>query len=136
MSLVLSKPQGYYASRVLWAATRVSLSIFLLLSTGYTQVQTSGTINLAGSVQLMAGGKHYVTLTWSATPDQNVSFRVYRSATSGSHYQLVQSGVPCLHYTDLNVSSSVTYYYVITAYNSSTNAESAYSNQVTITTAS
>lgn len=114
---------------------RITLSILFLISTAYPQVQTNGTVSLTGSVQLMGGGKHCTALTWSGTQGQDISFRVYRSITSGSHYQLVQSLIPCLHYTDLNVSNATTYYYVVTAYNSSTNAESAYSNQVTVTIA-
>jgi fibronectin type 3 domain-containing protein len=133
MSLAFFKLGGHYASSRI---ARAALAIVVLLSTGYTQVQTNGTIDLTGSVQLMAGGKHYVTLAWSASQEPNLSFRVYRSTVSGSHYQLIQSGILCLHYTDLNVSSSTTYYYVVTAYNGGANAESAYSNQITITTAS
>jgi hypothetical protein len=114
--------------------TRIALSILLLLSAAYTQVQTNGTVGLTGSAQLMAGGKHCIDLTWSATQAQEISFRVYRSTTNGTNYQLVQSLIPCLHYMDVNVSNSTTYYYVVTAYNSSTNAESAYSNQVTVST--
>lgn len=117
-----------------FGVTRIALSILLLLSAAYTQVQTNGTVGLTGSAQLMAGGKHCIDLTWSATQAQDISFRVYRSTTSGSHYQLVQSLIACLHYMDVNVANSTTYYYVVTAYNSSTNAESGYSNQVTITT--
>jgi hypothetical protein len=140
MSLGFSRLREHFASgfphshpRV--AITRAALSVLLLFSTAYTQVQTNGTIDLTGSVQLMAGGKHCIALTWSATEGQDISFRVYRSTTSGSRYQLVQSLIPCLHFTDMNVSSSTTYYYVVTTYNSSTNAESAYSNQVTVTIA-
>jgi hypothetical protein len=114
--------------------TQIALSILLLFNPAYSQVQSNGAVSLTGSVQLMAGGKHSIALTWSATQDQDISFRVYRSTTSGSNYKLVQSLVPCLHYTDLNVSNSTTYYYVITSYDSATNAESAYSNQVTATT--
>jgi len=114
---------------------RIALSVLLLFSTAHTQVQINGTISLTGSVQLMGGAKHCAALTWLGTQGQEISFRVYRSTTSGSHYQLVQSLIPCLHYTDLNVSDGTTYYYVVTAYNSSTNAESAYSNQVTVTIA-
>jgi fibronectin type 3 domain-containing protein len=115
--------------------TRAALAILLFFNTAYTQVQTNGAITVSGSVQLMAGGKHCVALKWSGTQSPDISFRVYRSNTSGSHYQLVQSLIPCLHYMDLNVSDSTTYYYVVTAYNSTTNAESAYSNQATVITA-
>lgn len=137
MSLGFSRLREHYLSgfphsRARVAITRAVLSVLLLFSTAYTQVQTNGTIDLMGSVQLMSGGKHCIALAWSATEGQDISFRVYRSTTSGSHYQLVQSLIPCLHFTDMNVSNSTTYYYVVTTYNSNTNAESAYSNQVAV----
>jgi hypothetical protein len=126
---------GFPRSRARVAITRTVLAVLLLFSTAYTQVQTNGTIDLTGSVQLMAGGKHCIALAWSATEGQDISFRVYRSTTSGSNYQMVQNLIPCLHFTDMNVSNSTTYYYVVTTYNSNTNAESAYSNQATVTIA-
>jgi len=113
-------------------AAQVALLLTMVLGAASAQMQTTGTVTLTGSVQAMAGGKHSVLLTWSATAAQNTTFRVYRSTTSGSNYQLVQSLIPCLQYTDLNITNSTTYYYVVTAYNSSTNSESAYSNQVPI----
>lgn len=140
MSLVFSRLGEHYSSclpshRAWLGVTRVAIAVLLFFSTAYTQVQTNGTITVTGSVQLMDGGKHCVTLTWSGTEGQDISFRVYRSTTSSSNYQLVQSLIPCSHYMDLNVSNSTTYYYVVTAYNASTNSESTYSNQVTVITA-
>lgn len=124
------------ALRFMWRqrkTVQVVLQLILVLGAGFAQVKITGTVTLSGSVQAMAGGKHSVLLTWSASETPDITLRVYRSTSSGRGYQLLQSLSPCGRYTDINVANSTTYYYVITAYNSSTNSESAYSNQVTIT---
>jgi hypothetical protein len=124
------------AVRLMWRQCKtvhIALLLILVLGAGFAQVKITGTVTLSGSVQGMAGGKHSVLLTWSASEAPGISFRVYRSTSSGRGYQLLQSLSPCGQYTDINVTNSTTYYYVITAYNSDTNSESAYSNQVTIT---
>lgn len=78
----------------------------------------------------MAGGKHSVAVVWSGAQGQYVTFRVYRSTISGSGYQLIQSQIPIQSFTDLDVKNSTTYYYVVTAYDSSTKTESARSSQM------
>lgn len=107
------------------------LFLLCLLTSALAQVQTTGTITLTGSVQLMAGGKHSVSLAWQGAPGQYITFRVYRTTTSGSGYKMIGSMITNFSYTDPNVNDSTTYYYVATAYDSSTNSESAYSNEVT-----
>ena len=122
--------------RLVWQQRRaalVALLLTLVLGAGFSQVNMAGSVTLTGSVQAMAGGKHSVLLTWSPTPLQDITFRVYRSTSSGSGYRLLQSLVSCGRYTDLNVANATTYYYVVTAYDSNTNSESAYSSQVPIT---
>jgi hypothetical protein len=58
-------------------------------------------------------------------------YNVYRSTTSGSDYVKINSSlVSGLTYTDANLQSATTYYYVTTAVDSSGN-ESVYSNQAT-----
>ncbi len=109
------------------------LILMSLLTSCLAQVQTTGTATLNGTVQLMAGGSHSVNLTWQGTQGQYITFRIYRSTTSGTGYVMVQSSITGLSFTDLNVNNSTTYYYVATAFDSSTNSESAYSNQVTAT---
>jgi hypothetical protein len=123
------------ALRFMWRQRKTVQAVLLLilvLGTGVAQVKMTGTVTLSGSVQAMAGGKHSVLLTWSGSQAPDITFRVYRSTSRGRGYQLLQSPSACGRYIDLNVVSSATYYYVITAYNSNTNSESAYSNQVTI----
>lgn len=109
----------------------VRLALLLLVISAWAQVQTKGSVSLTGSVQAMAGGKHSVTIAWSASTGQSITFRIYRSTTDGSGYQMIQSQITGLSFTDLNVHNSTTYYYVATAYDSSTKTESPYSNQVT-----
>jgi fibronectin type 3 domain-containing protein len=70
------------------------------------------------------------TLTWSASASAVVGYNVYRSTVSGSSFTMLNSSpVNAQTYTDTTVQSGLTYYYVVTAVNSS-GVESSYSNQV------
>jgi hypothetical protein len=74
---------------------------------------------------------HTVALAWQASTSTVSGYNVYRSTTSGSGYvKLNSSLVGGLTYTDSNLESATTYYYVTTAVDSSGN-ESVYSNQAT-----
>jgi hypothetical protein len=76
---------------------------------------------------------HTVALSWNDdTSTSTVSgYNVYRSTTSGGGYaQLNSSLASGLNYTDSNVQSATTYYYVTTTVDGSGN-ESAYSNEAT-----
>ena len=105
-----------------------------------TTGSVSGTIsivsNATGSpaaVTLLGTGviQHSVALSWIASTSTVAGYNVYRSTTSGSGYvKLNSSLVTGLTYTDSNVTSGTTYYYVTTAVDSSGN-ESAFSNQAT-----
>jgi hypothetical protein len=74
---------------------------------------------------------HSVALNWAASSSSGVvGYYVYRSTVSGSSYtRITSSVVNALKYADSTVSSGKTYYYVVTAVNSS-GAESAHSAQV------
>lgn len=77
----------------------------------------------------VAGGSHSVSLSWTASTSTVVGYNVYRGTVSGGPYTLVNSSlVPGTTYTDLGIASGQTYYYVVTAVNSS-GSESVYSNQ-------
>jgi len=112
---------------------RIIKQLFLLclLTSALAQVQTAGTVTLTGSVQLMVGAKHSVSLAWKGPQGQDITFRIYRSTTNGAGYQMIQSLISGLGFIDGDVTAS-TYYYVATAYDSGTNSESAYSNQITV----
>jgi hypothetical protein len=72
-------------------------------------------------------GLHVVTLTWRANSSAT-GYKIYRGASSGGPYTLLQSVAGLSTYTDTTVVSGQTYYYVVTAVNGS-NQESSYSNQ-------
>lgn len=55
-----------------------------------------------------------VELTWSAA-DGASGYDVYRSGTSGGPYGLVASGIAGTSYLDAEVTSGLTYFYVVTA---------------------
>ena len=72
---------------------------------------------------------HTVALSWQASTSVVSGYNVYRSTTSGSGYVKINSSLlGGLAYTDSNLQSTTTYYYVATAVDSSGN-ESTYSNQ-------
>ena len=72
-----------------------------------------------------------MSLAWQGPQGQYITFRIYRSTTNGTGYQMIQSLISGFGYTDGDVTGS-TYYYVATTYDSSTNSESAYSGQITV----
>lgn len=102
----------------------------------------TGTINVAstatGSPTTIAlsgtgaqASSHTVAISWNASTSTVSGYNIYRSTTSGSGYvKLNSSLVGGLTYTDSNVQSATTYYYVATAIDSGGN-ESTYSKQAT-----
>jgi hypothetical protein len=77
----------------------------------------------------VAQAQHTVALSWNASTSAT-GYNVYRSATSGSGYARVNSGVDgSLSYGDTSVQNGQTYYYVTTAVDAS-GQESAYSTEV------
>jgi fibronectin type 3 domain-containing protein len=72
-----------------------------------------------------------VTLNWVASTSTVSGYNVYRSTTNGSGYSKLNSSlIPAVTYTDTSVQSGTTYYYVVTAVDSSGD-ESTDSNQAT-----
>lgn len=72
--------------------------------------------------------QHTVALSWQASPSSVVGYRVYRSTTAGSGFSPLTSTISALSYSDTAVANGTTYYYVVTAIDSS-GSESAYSNE-------
>lgn len=71
-----------------------------------------------------------VALAWDASASTVAGYNIYRSTISGSAYVKVNSSLLSgLSYADQTVQSAATYYYVVTAVDSSGD-ESTYSNQV------
>ena len=78
-----------------------------------------------------APAQHSVTLNWTASSSSNVvGYNIYRSSQSAGPYAKINSAIdPSTTEVDSNVLSGSTYYYVVTAVDS-TGRESGYSNQV------
>jgi Immunoglobulin domain/Abnormal spindle-like microcephaly-assoc'd, ASPM-SPD-2-Hydin len=71
---------------------------------------------------------HLATLTW--TDSTAVAYNVYRGTVSGGPYTKINASLDATtNFTDTTVQAGQTYYWVVTAVNSS-NVESAYSNEV------
>lgn len=74
---------------------------------------------------------HSVKLTWKASSSTVVGYNVYRGGHSGGPYTSVTSSPDSTTaFTDTSVQAGATYYYVVTAVDSSGH-ESVYSNQAT-----
>lgn len=85
---------------------------------------------LGGGCQTDTYHPHAVTLTWAASTTPSVTYNVHRSEAVGGPYTLIKAGVRVLNFFDPNVIAGRTYYYVVTATDSSGNS-STYSSQVT-----
>jgi len=74
-------------------------------------------------------GTHTVALSWNPSTSQVVGYNVYRGVVSGGPYSKINSALDAnTNYTDSQVQSGQTYYYVTTAVDS-VGTESSYSNQ-------
>ncbi len=95
-------------------------------------VKLSGSGVAAASSSSSATAKHSVALDWNPSASA-VGYFVYRGTTSGGPYAKLNSSADAgSSYTDGNVSSGKIYYYVVTSIDSA-DAESAFSNQVSVT---
>jgi hypothetical protein len=79
---------------------------------------------------------HYVDLKWDppppATPGSSAAaYDIYRGIRSGGPYQKINSGATSPNYTDRNVSSRQTYYYVVRTVDTM-GRDSSPSNEVTV----
>ncbi|WP_169853071.1 DUF7594 domain-containing protein [Anaerohalosphaera lusitana] len=80
-------------------------------------------------------GDGSVSLDWADNSEQDLaSYTVYRSTTSGSGYASIATGVSTSDYTDNTVTNDTTYYYVVTAVDTSDN-ESDTSSEASATPA-
>ena len=76
-----------------------------------------------------AASQHTVSLSWTASPSTVVGYNVFRGTQSGGPYAVLNSAADAsTSYTDSTVQAGQTYYYVVTAVDSSGN-ESVNSNQ-------
>jgi Abnormal spindle-like microcephaly-assoc'd, ASPM-SPD-2-Hydin len=88
---------------------------------------------LSGTGVAASSSKHSVALNWRSGSSTAVGYFVYRGTRSGGPYSKLVGSIDTVpSYTDGTVSNGQTYYYVVTSVDSS-NVESAYSNQVSVT---
>lgn len=100
------------------------------LSTGNVSF-TSNATNSPGSESLSGSGvmQHSVALSWIASPSSIVGYNVYRGTQTGGPYTRVNASVqPTTSFSDTSVVAGATYFYVVTAIDSSSQ-ESAFSNE-------
>lgn len=80
-------------------------------------------------------GDGTVSLSWDANGGGDLaSYSVFRSTTSSSYGSALQTGIGTNSYTDSTVTNDVTYFYVVTAVDTSTN-ESGQSSEASATPA-
>ena len=109
----------------------------LLLTSGTASAKAGFISNAKNSptVEQLAGtgvaqDSHQVDLTWNQGDPNAVGYNIYRgSAQSGPFTQINNALDAATNYTDSNVVSGTTYYYVATEVNAQ-GEESAYSNVV------
>ncbi|MFO8006838.1 MAG: PA14 domain-containing protein, partial [Candidatus Brocadiia bacterium] len=78
-------------------------------------------------------GDGQVSLNWDDNTEGDLdSYNVYRDTASGGPYTQIATGVATSDYTDTGVTNDTTYYYVVTAVDTSSN-ESGYSNEASAT---
>jgi len=103
-------------------------SVSASLSFASNAANSPATESLSGSG--VAPTQHSVDLSWGASSSSNVQgYNVYRAGVSGGPYAAVVSANSGTTFVDGSVQSGLTYYYVVTAVDTS-GTESAYSNQV------
>lgn len=72
---------------------------------------------------------HSVSLSWNASASAVVGYNIYRASQSGGPYIQVNTSLqPSTTYSDNNVQSGATYFYVVTAVDGSSQ-ESGFSNE-------
>lgn len=97
----------------------------LTFSSNATNAPTTQSLTGSGTA-----AAHSVSLTWSASSGA-VGYNIYRGGVSGGPYSMINAALDAsTSYTDSSVAAGTTYYYVVTAVDSSSN-ESGYSNQAT-----
>lgn len=101
--------------------------------TGKISVASNAT-NSPDSIALSGTGvavvNHSVTLSWSPSTSTVVGYNAYTSAQSGGPYtRMTSTPDAAMTYIDSSVQTGKTYYFVVTAVDSS-NVESAFSNEV------
>lgn len=98
--------------------------------TASVEVYTVASTITAPALTAIAGDSQ-VNLSWTNV-DSAANYNVYRSTTAGGTYTKIATGVTGTTYNDTSVTNGTTYYYVVTAVDSS-GTESANSNEASAT---
>jgi len=116
------------------AAAGIQLAEWALISQGTELVPPSDTASPAAPAALTAtGGDGAVALDWADNTEPDIArYTVYRSTAGGGPYNAVATGVTFSSYSDNSVINGTTYYYVVTAADTSLN-ESVNSAQASAT---
>lgn len=131
ISLPVTIPAGNSLSFSLLFSPQTTGTAFanIVFSSNASNTPTSQSVTGSGTTP----PQHSVALNWSASTSSNISgYNVYRGTIPGGPYAEITSAVSGTMDTDSTVQGGQTYYYVVTAVDSS-GAESAYSNQVIAT---
>jgi fibronectin type 3 domain-containing protein len=89
--------------------------IFILLLSASAQTVSAGVISGGSSGRR----QHAVQLNWTAPSGTVTSYNVYKSQSSGSFGTAYQTGITTTAFLDRKVNDGQTYYYAVTAVNSS-----------------
>jgi hypothetical protein len=129
ISLPLTIPAGSSASFTVTFAPQASGTASANLALVSNASNSTATQSLTGNGT--APVQHSVSLAWNASTSSNVTgYNIYRGTISGGPYTRINASLnPSTNDTDSSVQSGQTYYYVVTAVDSSAN-ESSYSNEV------
>jgi fibronectin type 3 domain-containing protein len=104
------------------------------LSSYATATMSSGTLSAPSGVTASAQSSSSIYITWNSVSGA-IYYKVYRAASSSGTYSVVSSNNYDTYYTDSGLNPNTTYYYKVSALNSSW-IESSQSNYVSATTSS
>ncbi len=127
-TLQLTATEGEFTSGIIGAATyfaSASFDDFLVTSLGGGGTPPPAPAGLAATP-----GNAQVTLSWNASSGAS-SYNVKRATTSGGPYTTIASGVTSTSLANSGLTNGTTYFYVVSAVNSS--GESGNSNQASAT---
>ena len=129
---------GVSAGIVLTGGQSASLDLTFAASSagsvtgGVTLVSNASNSSLTIPVSA-SGVNPSVSLSWAADSSATGGYDVYSSTVSGGPYNLLTpTPVTMPAYTDNTVQAGLTYYYVVTALDATTNTQSGYSNEVSV----
>jgi hypothetical protein len=136
-------PNGFYRTKC-WEITENSISYqgpYVALIAAFMSAETPPPPDTTppaapSGLTATAVNSSQINLDWANNNESDLlNYTVYRSLTSGGPYTMRAGNVTVSAYSDIGLNASTTYYYVVTATDTSGN-ESAFSNQASATTPS